>query len=61
MNSDKIAAVVLRHNGYEITIQTLLSLYAVDYENLDFFLVENGSTDKKTVLKWTQSQGQYFL
>jgi hypothetical protein len=61
MNSDKIAAVVLRHNGYEITIQTLLSLYAVDYENLDFFLAENGSTDKKTVLKWPQSQGQYFL
>ena len=41
----KVAAIVINYNGKEVTLQTLESLVAVDYPELEVIVVDNGSTD----------------
>ena len=43
--SPKVAALVLNYNGLEVTLQTLESLSAMTYPNVDLVVVDNGSTD----------------
>ena len=41
----RVVALVLNYNGKDVTLQTLASLAAVSYGNLDVVVVDNGSTD----------------
>ncbi|MEZ5333538.1 MAG: glycosyltransferase [Thermoanaerobaculia bacterium] len=41
----RVAAVVLNYNGREVTLQTLASLFRLDYPALELVVVDNGSSD----------------
>lgn len=45
MPAPPVAAVVLNYNGRDLTLQTLESLRALDYPDLELAVVDNGSTD----------------
>jgi len=47
MKKCKFTAVVLRHNGFDMTMRALCSLYSTRGCDLQVILVDNGSTDNK--------------
>lgn len=41
----RVVAVVLNYNGRDVTLQTLASLFRLDYPALELVVVDNGSSD----------------
>lgn len=50
----RVAAIVINYNGKDVTLQTLESLSALEYEALEIVVVDNGSDDgsSEAVAEW---------
>lgn len=44
-NDPQVSIIILNWNGWEDTLECLESLYAIDYENYNVIVVDNGSQD----------------
>jgi GT2 family glycosyltransferase len=46
MKEPRVSIIILNWNGCKDTIECLQSLYAIEYQNYDIFLIDNKSQDE---------------